>query len=79
MRAAKWCAALCVAGSGISFGVFADPPKEVMSITRWDGVKSALCGAQPVLAGHLQEVIVQIMGIGPSATIRVDESGKPKQ
>jgi len=23
-------------------------------------------------------VIVQIMGIGPSATIRVDESGKPK-
>ena len=25
-----------------------------------------------------EEVIVQIMGIGPSATIRVDESGKPK-
>ena len=32
----------------------------------WDGAKD-------------EEVIVQIMGIGPSATIRVDESGKPKQ
>jgi hypothetical protein len=31
----------------------------------WDGAKD-------------EEVIVQIMGIGPSATIRVDESGKPK-
>jgi quercetin dioxygenase-like cupin family protein len=31
----------------------------------WDGAKD-------------EEVIVQIMGIGPSATIRVDEAGKPK-
>jgi len=31
----------------------------------WDGAKD-------------EEVIVQIMGIGPSATIRVDENGKPK-
>jgi len=27
----------------------------------------------------LKEVIVQIMGIGPSATIRVDEKGQPKK
>jgi quercetin dioxygenase-like cupin family protein len=32
----------------------------------WDGAKE-------------EEVIVQIMGVGPSATIRVDESGRPKQ
>jgi quercetin dioxygenase-like cupin family protein len=31
----------------------------------WDGAKD-------------EEVIVQIMGIGPSATIRVDEGGRPK-
>jgi hypothetical protein len=31
----------------------------------WDGAKD-------------EEVIVQIMGVGPSATIRVDESGRPK-
>jgi quercetin dioxygenase-like cupin family protein len=32
----------------------------------WDGAKD-------------EEVIVQIMGVGPSATIRVDDSGRPKQ
>jgi quercetin dioxygenase-like cupin family protein len=32
----------------------------------WDGAKD-------------EEVIVQIMGVGPSATIRVDESGQPKK
>jgi len=32
----------------------------------WDGAKD-------------EEVIVQIMGIGPGTTTRVDESGKPKQ
>ena len=32
----------------------------------WDGAKD-------------EEVIVQIMGIGPSATVRVDESGQPKK
>jgi quercetin dioxygenase-like cupin family protein len=32
----------------------------------WDGAKD-------------EEVIVQIMGVGPSGTIRVDENGKPKQ
>ena len=32
----------------------------------WDGAKD-------------EEVIVQIMGIGPSATIPVDEAGRPKQ
>ena len=31
----------------------------------WDGAKD-------------EEVIVQIMGVGPGTTIRVDESGKPK-
>src|SRR4051812_8340781 len=31
----------------------------------WDGAKD-------------EEVIVQIMGIGPGTTVRVDESGKPK-
>ena len=32
----------------------------------WDGAKD-------------EETVVQITGIGPSATIRVDESGRPKQ
>ena len=32
----------------------------------WDGAKD-------------EEAVVQIMGVGPSATIRVDESGKPLQ
>jgi len=32
----------------------------------WDGAKD-------------EEAVVQIMGVGPSATIRVDESGRPKQ
>ncbi len=32
----------------------------------WDGAKD-------------EEVILQIMGVGPSATIRVDESGQPKK
>jgi quercetin dioxygenase-like cupin family protein len=32
----------------------------------WDGAKD-------------EEVTVQIMGVGPSATIRVDESGQPKK
>ena len=32
----------------------------------WDGAKD-------------EEVILQIMGVGPSATVRVDENGKPKQ
>jgi len=32
----------------------------------WDGAKD-------------EETIVQIMGVGPSATVRVDESGRPKQ
>jgi quercetin dioxygenase-like cupin family protein len=32
----------------------------------WDGAKD-------------EEAVVQIMGIGPSATIRVDEQGRPKQ
>jgi quercetin dioxygenase-like cupin family protein len=31
----------------------------------WDGAKD-------------EEAVVQIMGVGPSATIRVDESGRPK-
>jgi len=32
----------------------------------WDGAKD-------------EEAVVQIMGVGPSATIRVDEQGRPKQ
>jgi quercetin dioxygenase-like cupin family protein len=32
----------------------------------WDGAKD-------------EEVILQIMGVGPSATVRVDDNGKPKQ
>jgi quercetin dioxygenase-like cupin family protein len=32
----------------------------------WDGAKD-------------EEAVVQIMGVGPSATIRVDEAGRPKQ
>jgi quercetin dioxygenase-like cupin family protein len=140
-----------------STAVLADPPKEVMSITRWDDVKfnpslvtpgaanAVISGdpkvpgqpyvvrnrfspgtfspphfhpetryivvlkgtwwvgsgpvqdkskSTPVPAGSFvvhhanqihwdgakdEEVIVQIMGIGPSANIRVDESGQPKK
>ena len=32
----------------------------------WDGAKD-------------EEAVVQIMGVGPSATVRVDEAGRPKQ
>jgi len=148
--------ASCFVAMGISFAVLADPPKEVMNITRPEDVKfvpspivpgaanAVLAGdpkipnqpyvvrnrfspgtfspphfhpetryilvlkgtwwvgsgpvfdknkTTPVPAGGFvvhhpnqihwdgakdDEVIVQIMGIGPSATIRVDESGKPK-
>ena len=140
-----------------SFGVLADPPTDVMSITRWDDVKfvpspivpgaaNAVISGDPKVPGqpyvvrnrfspgtfsppHFhpetryilvlkgtwwvgsgtdwdkskttpvpaggfvvhhpnkihwdgakdEEVIVQIMGIGPSATIPVDESGQPKK
>jgi len=128
MRAAKWCAALSLVGLGVSSGVPADPPKEVMNIWRREDVKfvpspivpgaaNAVISGDPKVPGqpyvvrnrfspgtfsppHFhpetryivhhpnqihwdgakdEEVIVQIMGIGPSATVRVDEAGKPKQ
>ena len=59
-------------GSGPKFDKDATTPVPAGSFVvhhanqiHWDGAKD-------------EEVIVQIMGIGPSATIRVDESGKPK-
>jgi len=142
--------------TGLSFAVLADPPKEVMNITRPDDVKfvpspivpgaaNAVLSGDPKIPGQLyvvrnrfspgtfspphfhpetryilvlkgtwwggsgpirdkskttrvpagsfvvhhpnqihwdgakdEEVIVQIMGIGPGTTTRVDESGKPK-
>ena len=142
--------------TGVSFAVLADPPKEVMNITRPDDVKfvtspivpgaaNAVLSGDPKIPGQVyvvrnrfspgtfspphfhpetryilvlkgtwwvgsgpiwdkskttpvpagsfvvhhanqihwdgakdEEVIVQIMGIGPGTTTRVDESGKPK-
>ena len=141
----------------LSQAVFADPPADIMNITRWDdvklapsplvpGVASAVISGDPKVPGQVyvvrnrfapntfspphfhpetryivvlkgtwyvgygtdwdkskttpvpagsfvvhhpnkihwdgakdEEVIVQIMGIGPGTTVRVDESGKPKQ
>jgi quercetin dioxygenase-like cupin family protein len=59
-------------GSGPKFDKDATTPVPAGSFVvhhanqiHWDGAKD-------------EEVIVQIMGVGPSATIRVDESGQPK-
>jgi quercetin dioxygenase-like cupin family protein len=60
-------------GSGPKFDKDATTPVPAGSVVvhhanqiHWDGAKD-------------EEVIVQIMGIGPSATIAVDEAGRPKQ
>jgi len=60
-------------GSGPKFDPSATSPVPAGSTVvhhpnqiHWDGAKD-------------EEAVVQIMGVGPSATIRVDESGKPLQ
>ena len=60
-------------GSGPKFDKNATTPVSAGSTVvhhpnqiHWDGAKD-------------EETVVQIMGIGPSATVRVDESGKPLQ
>jgi quercetin dioxygenase-like cupin family protein len=59
-------------GSGPKFDKDATTPVPAGSFVvhhanqiHWDGAKD-------------EEAVVQIMGVGPSATIRVDEAGKPK-
>ena len=60
-------------GSGPKFDKDATTPLPARSVVvhhanqiHWDGAKG-------------EEVLLQIMGIGPSATIPVDEAGRPKQ
>jgi len=72
----------------MSFTVMADPPTQVMNIYREGelkfmpsklvpGVSQAVIWGNPAKPGD-EEAVVQIMGVGPSATIRVDETGRPK-
>ena len=72
---------------GMSFTVMADPPTQVMNIYREGELKFVPSKLVPGVSQAViwnpakpgdEEAVVQIMGVGPSATIRVDETGRPK-